>query len=224
MTKVVTASIFLLAALFYVAPAMAEGVPASPYYPAFHPEKALQEEKFSEADLKDLDTGETLIRSRKMIKGKKGAHVMSAILVAGSVEKIFAVVMDCKGQPEYIPHLVGCSNTYAPGVSEAAVVKYEQTEKLKFGFGFISKEVEYTLHVFAVRPYVRGWTLKSGDIEATEGYWRVVPYKKDHQILVYDVYTNPGTVIPGWVQDILIKQDLPNTLVAFKKRVEKIAD
>lgn len=196
--------------------------PDSPVFPPFEADKALQEERLTAADLKELEAGKTIVRSRAVPPGKDGAHVMSAALVKAAPEVIFEVVIDCKGNPAYIPHLVECSNTYAGGASEPPVAVYEQTEKLRFGFGFISKDIRYTLRAFHMRPVMRGWVLKKGDIKATEGYYRIIPYKDGKQILLYSVYTDPGTVVPDFIQEALTKRDLPKNVEAFKKRAESL--
>lgn len=211
------------ALLLSTAPVLAADMPRSALFPAFDPDKALQEEKLTPADLHELEAGETIVRSRAVPPGKDGAHVMAAALVKATPEQIIEVVLDCPSKPKGIPHLVTCSNTYARAASDADVVVYEQTEKLRFGFGFISKDVSYTLNAFHKPPYVRGWTLKKGDIKATEGYYRVIPYKDGRQILLYSVYTDPGSVVPDFVQETLTKSDLPKNVEAYKQAAERRA-
>jgi hypothetical protein len=198
-------------------------MPRSVLFPAFDAEKALQEEKLTPADLRELEAGEIIVRTRAVPPGKDGAHIMAAALVNAPPERIIEVVLDCPSEPNGIPHLVTCSNTYQQPASDASVVVYEQTEKLRFGFAFISKEVSYTLNAFHKPPYVRGWTLKQGDIKATEGYYRVIPYKDGKQILLYSVYSDPGTVLPDFVQETLTKSDLPKNVEAYKKAAERRA-
>lgn len=202
---------------------LAGDVFSSPMFPPFEAGMAMREENLNENDLREIEAGKTIVRSRPLPPGRKGTHVMAAAWVRGTVEEVFAVVVDCKGQPAYVPHLMSCTNTYAQSASEPAVIRYEQTEKLKFGFAFITKEVNYTIRMFEIRPYVRGWTLKSGDIQSTEGYFRVIPHKNGRQILLYDVYLNPGTVLPEWIQEILTQSDMPKTVEAYIKRVETAA-
>ena len=198
--------------------------PSSPVYPAFRSDQAMQEEKLSELDLRDLDAGKTIVRSRPMPPGQKGTHFMAAATVRGSVEQIFAVVTDCKGQPAFVPHLVACANTYAKSASEPAIVNYEQTERLKFGIGFLSKTVDYTNDAFEIRPFVRGWKFKTGDLKASEGYFRILPYKQGRQILLFDTLLDPGSALPDWIMKILTQSDLPKTVEAYKRRAEKIAE
>lgn len=205
------------------APARGGEMPRSVLFPPFDPDQALQEEKLTPADLRELEAGETIVRARAVPPGKDGAHVMAAALVNASPERIIEVVLDCPREPKGIPHLVACSNTYPAAASDAGVVVYEQTEKLRFGFGFISKDVSYTLNAFHKPPYVRGWTLKKGDIKATEGYYRVIPHKDGKQILLYSVYSDPGTVLPDFVQETLTKSDLPKNVEAYKKAAERRA-
>lgn len=195
-------------------------VPKSPVFPKFELDNAIAEEEISAKDLAELEKGEVLVKTRPIPKGYKGTHVVAIGMVKGTTQQVFDVVMDCAGQPKFVPHLEACKNTYAAGVLPATAVQYEQYQKLKFGFGFVSKKVEYTNNMFAIRPYVSGWVLKKGDIDQSEGYWRVIPYKGGKQILVYDVYNNPGMAVPDWVQEILVKSDLPNTVKVFRDRVQ----
>lgn len=214
--------LLVFATVVFVGRVEAATLPKSPVFPPFQQDKALQEEGLTTADLKKIEAGEIIVKSRPVPPGKKGAHVMAAGLVRGTTEQVFAVVMDCHGQPSYTPHLVICQNTYPDGVDPAKADEYDQYQKLKFGFSFVSKEVTYTNRMFALRPYVSAWVLKEGDIADSVGYWRVIPYKQGAQILVYVVYNDPGIAVPGWVQEILIKQDLPGTVKAFRNRVEQL--
>jgi hypothetical protein len=225
----------LAAALFFVvvtpalgaaepavtAPAEAALVPASPVFPKFVIENGIAEEKLSKAQLAKLEAGETLVVARPLPKGREGTHVVAAALVKAPAQEIFDVIMDCKGQPKFVPHLDTCKNTYAPGVAPQEATRYKQYQKLKFKFVF-TKQIEYTNEMFAIRPYVSGWVLdkqNKGDIDDSEGYWRIIPYKEGANILFYDVYNNPGMAVPDWVQEILVKGDLPKTVEAMRDRV-----
>lgn len=208
-------------ALPATAPAAAPVVYKSWVFPAFDPANAIIEEKLTPEDLKEIEEGEVVVRSRPVPKGQSGTHVVAFGLVDASPEQVFAVVMDCAGQLEFVPHLVDCKNTYEPGVDPATATRYKQYQKLKFGFGFISKEIKYTNNMFALRPHVSGWVLDKGDIDKSEGYWRVIPYK-GKTLLLYDVYNNPGMAVPDWVQEILVKSDLPATVEAFRDRAQQI--
>ena len=197
-------------------------LPASPIFPKFVLENALAEEKLGKADFARLDKGDVIVLSRPIPKGREGTHVVAVAVVKGAAQDIFDVVMDCLGQPEFVPHLTTCKNTYPEGVAPAEAKRYKQYQKLKFGFGFISKSVEYTNDMFAIRPYVSGWVLdpkNKGDIQDSEGYWRVIPYKDGANILLYDVYNNPGMAVPDWIQEMLVKSDLPKTVEAMRDRV-----
>lgn len=194
-------------------------VPNSPVFPKFELANGIAEEKITAKDLEQLENGKVLIKSRPVPKGFKGTHVAGMAIIDATTQQVFDVVMDCTGQVEFVPHLEACKNTYAEGVQPATAIQYDQYQKLKFGFGFVSKTIEYTNSMFAIRPYISGWVLKKGDIEQSEGYWRVIPYKDGKQIIVYDVYNNPGMAVPDWVQEILIKSDLPNTIKVFRDRV-----
>lgn len=223
MTKIFALLTFLVTVVFSAGGATAGQILKSDFYPPFQQDRAMQEENITPEDLQKLDAGKTIIHKRSVPKGRKGAHFMAARTVRGSVDHTFDVVMDCKGQPAYVPHLAACTNSYVKSVSEPAIVNFVQTEKLKFGFGFISKEVIYTLDVFAMRPYVKGWVFREGDLKSTEGYWRIIPYKDGRQILIYDIYLEPGLAVPGWIQEILTKQDLPGAVESYAKRADNPA-
>lgn len=207
------------------AAAPARVVPESPVFPLFVIENGIAEEKLTKKELEKIEKGEVVVLSRAVPKGREGTHVVAVALVKAPAQEIFEVVMDCKGQPKFVPHLAKCKNTYAPGVPPAEASHYLQYQKLKFGFGFVSKEVEYTNAMFAIRPYVSGWVLdkkNKGDIDDSEGYWRIIPYKEGTNILLYDVYNNPGMAVPDWIQEILVKSDLPKTVEAMRDRVYEL--
>lgn len=191
-------------------------------FPQFDAANAVAEEKLTAAQLAEIEGGEVVVLTRPIPKGHAGTHVVAVGLVDASPEQVFGVVMDCAGQLKFVPHLVECKNTYEPGVEPATASRYKQFQKLKFGFGFVSKEIKYTNNMFAIRPQVSGWVLDNGDIDKSEGYWRVIPYK-GKTILLYDVYNNPGMAVPDWIQEILVKSDLPATVEAFRDQAQSIA-
>ncbi len=209
----------ILGLLLVPAVSAANEPPKSPVFPAWDMKNPLAEEKLTAEQLKELEEGEIITFARPKPKGWDGAHVVAVGLVKAPVEKIYEVVMDCTGQPRYTPHLEECKNTYSPGTDPATATTYKQYQKLKFGFGFISKEVTYTNSMFAIRPWVSGWVLDKGDIAQSIGYWRVIPYKDGANLLLYDVYSDPGMAVPDFIQEALTKSDLPNTVAAFREEI-----
>ena len=202
-----------------VSSATADERPQSPVFPPFSMDNPIAEENLSDEDLKEMAAGEVIVRSRPVPEGYKGTHVMSAAMVPASVEEIFAAVIDCDSLHEFVPRLEECTNIYAEGADPATATTFDQYQKLLFSFAFIKREITYTNHMFLIRPHVIGWVLKEGDVDASEGYWRVIPYNEEQNILLYNVFNNPGIAIPTRIQESLTKRDLPGTVEAFRTEI-----
>jgi hypothetical protein len=194
-------------------------IPASPIFPQFSEVNALEEEGISPAEVQQLERGQIVIQRRSVPADLKGTNAAAIALVRGSVEEIMSVVLDCESQPQFVPHLVECRNEFEPGAT-SPTSQYRQFQRLRIGWGFLYKELTYTNRMFRLPPYVSGWEMIAGDLEQSAGYWRIIPYRGEKQILVYNVFHQPGMAVPTWVQDILLNKDLPRTVEAFRDRVE----
>ena len=209
----------LAVVLAMLSPAVAGERLQSAVFPPFSTENPIAEEELSEEDLEEMAAGETIVRSRPVPEGYTGTHVMSAAMVPASVEEIFETVIDCDSLHNFVPRLEECKNIYAEGADPATATTFKQYQKLHFSFAFITREITYTNYMFLERPHVIGWVLKEGDIDASEGYWRVIPYDDSKNILLYNVFNNPGIAIPRRIQESLTKRDLPGTVEAFRDEI-----
>jgi hypothetical protein len=61
----------------------------------------------------------------------------------------------------------------------------------------------------------------SGDLEEFEGSWvpESVQVGKPRTLVVYSVFLDAAFLFPQWAMQLLLRQDLPGVLLAFRNRV-----
>jgi coenzyme Q-binding protein COQ10 len=143
------------------------------------------------------------------------AVVSKEIVIEAPAERLFDVIVDYAGYPEFVPGIKGCRPL--PGRKDRDV-EYE----LDLGI----KRVKYVLRHVEERPTRVSWSLVSGDLmKVSSGSWELRPdgartvakYSVDIQISKPPLI--PQSVIDR-VTDELTRVQLPKTLEAFKARAE----
>jgi hypothetical protein len=62
-----------------------------------------------------------------------------------------------------------------------------------------------------------------GTLKDFKGHWLMNPAHNGQKTeLVYSMYLDPGFYVPQWIVRMGVKQELPRTLVALRKRVEEV--
>src|SRR5207245_7935597 len=82
----------------------------------------------------------------------------------------------------------------------------------------------YTLDlIFKPAQRTVSWVLdksRSHDIADTFGAWEFLPYSQGKTVRRYTTTVDSGTVVPRFLEDFLIKNDLPEVLLSMRRRTE----
>ena len=163
-----------------------------------------------------LETGKLIIfkEQKKNAKGKSKGMGMAIGLIDRPVDTVWAVIQDPSSKPKDSPQTV-LSETYTNSEGQKGV-----HEVIKV----LWKKVEYhVLQDWDNANYTVSWALdnaKKNDIADTTGYWRFIPHTETQCIGVYAVRVDTGMKVPAFLEDFLVRQDLPNAFKSVKKRAE----
>lgn len=163
-----------------------------------------------------LDAGKAVIVKNTVEDA--GAKVISnsgaMIVVNKPVDAVWQVIKDFEKLPEFIPRMISSEKYY----EKDGVVGIRQALKILW------KKVNYNV---LQREDVENHTLtfeldksQQNDIAETRGQWILRPYGEDKCLAVYTLALDTGMPVPRFIQNMLLRQDLPGTLDAIKQRTE----
>jgi ribosome-associated toxin RatA of RatAB toxin-antitoxin module len=131
-------------------------------------------------------------------------------------EKCFDIISDIPRYPEFMPNITKTS----------FVKKTDCCLIYDFVFKAAFMDMAYTVSVNNERTgdqYKSGWNYVKGDLKETKGSWIIEPVKDSGEVSIirYNVYLDPGSFMPGWLQNRLTAGSIPDMICAIKKRAEK---
>lgn len=171
---------------------------------------------FSPDELKKIEKGEVAVRIElfNTASGKRAAKGHAFAIINKPPEAALAVLQDYTKLSEFMPR-----------VEKATILqKTDTTMKVRQELGVAFTTVAYTLDLkFDVAGHRMDWTLDKAaknDIADTMGSWEFVPLEGSRTLARYMVFADTGVSVPQFLEDFLVKKDLPNVVSAMKKRVE----
>jgi hypothetical protein len=178
----------------------------------------------NEHEKKLISRGDIVVR--EIAAGKKGRTFEAIGLVKASRKSVLRVVTDYKKYPEFMPNVSRIDIVEQRG--NEAVLNYT----LSLPMGKIKK---YRLKISESTPgnqysLLEWHMLKWPEVKVEEtiadttGYWRIEEKSQNSSLVLYHVYTDPGS-IPfglGWIVDVLTKKSVPDVLLQTRKRAEKL--
>ncbi len=65
---------------------------------------------------------------------------------------------------------------------------------------------------------------RSGDLKEFEGSWVLesITGEKPRTLVIYSLFLDAGSLLPQWAAQLILKQDLPEILLALRKRVSSM--
>jgi ribosome-associated toxin RatA of RatAB toxin-antitoxin module len=127
------------------------------------------------------------------------------------IERAYAVIGDFAKYPKFLKDVKSVK------VLKSGKTSAEVLFKLK-----LFKEIEYTLHFTLKAPTRITWSLKSGTMfRKNSGSWTLKSLGKNATEAIYTLDVELGLFVPSMVSKMLVAQSLPDTLRAFKSRIEK---
>lgn len=167
-------------------------------------------------NMEKLSKGEVVLvsQSYKDNKGKMRAKGAAIVVVNRPPEDVWQVLPDFTGYPEFMPRMISAK----PYMNDGNAVGVEFQLKVVF------RKITYSiLHSIDREKGVLTLRLdhsRKNDIADTSGIWIVKSYGTGKTILSHSVILDSGLAVPTAIEDYLTKRDLPNVVVAVKKRVE----
>jgi ribosome-associated toxin RatA of RatAB toxin-antitoxin module len=142
-----------------------------------------------------------------------GRHrsVQAAILLDAPAERIWEVMVDCDGAPEFVP-----------GLRECRVVEQGDGWEVlqhRVRISSLLPQVTYRFRATYRRPERIDFVRVSGDLDAMEGSWTLLPVDEGRTVVRYSVYLDPGFLAPQWLVRQALRHDLPELLRTLRRRV-----
>lgn len=166
--------------------------------------------------IQQLEAGEVITNStaQDSDSGYRAARGTVFMLYDHTPEEIWPYLSDHNSYHEFMPHLL-------------SVESYELkdgglgiTQKLKIAW----KTLEYNLvQIYDKENNILHWHLdrdKENDVQQSRGYWKLIPHNEKQTIVIYMVDVDSGMRVPRFIEDFMLKRDLPGVVTAMKQRVE----
>jgi ribosome-associated toxin RatA of RatAB toxin-antitoxin module len=160
----------------------------------------------------ELKKGEILVKTRQSDGQSKG-WVEAMILIDAPPETLWPIMTDCDEAP-----------TFVPGLKDCEVLESGQTWDIirhdvkwiwflpKFTYVF---RADYEKHKRIYFSRIRG------DLREMKGTWHLDPLEHGNQtVLRYEVYLDPGLIVPKWLVRQSLKKNLPALLASLRRRAE----
>jgi len=166
--------------------------------------------------LAKLEKDETVVlksdAKREGDQAKGGGTVL--VMVKQPAEAVWRHLTDFEVYPEYMPR-VAETKTY---------LRDGNTVGVYFELKILWKRITYhVLHTLNAETHTITWQLdpaKKNDIVESIGQFVLTPHGENRCILSYNLTVDTGMHVPGFVEDFLLRKDLPNVPKAVKKQAE----
>lgn len=163
-----------------------------------------------------LEAGQTLSfkvgMDQKSGSSKGGGTVM--VLVNRPWETLWAYLLDHTTYAEYLPRVKS--------------VECYLNEPNKLGLKISARIVirglvQHVINTLDKENLTITWVLdqsKKNDIRDTAGAWMLVPHGEGKTILVYAIQIDMGWAMPNWLENFMIRRDLPGFVESLKDYAE----
>lgn len=151
---------------------------------------------------------------KKDASGSYGGYIRAVAYFKQPKARAFALIVEPSLQPLYLPRLVSATAVEQPANGELD----EFTLKV-----LIAKFVFRTRHWFYPEHSRVEWALEKtwkNDIDDQEGYWQLYAVTPELTVGEYGTRIDTGIAVPGWIQDMLARKDIPKALTAFRKYLD----
>jgi len=164
-----------------------------------------------------MEKGEVVVKTHTYATGgddKRAARAIAYCLINKPPDAVWAVMLNYHQFNEFMPRLEKVQ------VLEKTKNTMKVTQTVRVPLGVI----RYTLDlIFKPAQRTVSWVLdksRSHDIADTFGAWEFLPYSQGKTVLRYTTTVDSGTVVPRFLEDFLIKNDLPEVLLSMRRRTE----
>ena len=171
--------------------------------------------KFTEAETKKLDLGETVIHEVKPTDNK-GIGVEAFGIVDAPSTEVWPILRDCAHFAKFMPR------TKTSAMNDEAGVPLCHVElALPFPLMNLWSDTKSVQREDPPGSYHRAWTLVRGSYRRNSGYWSVLPWGADAKktLVVYAIDSDPIILIPDGILRSAQTGSLPEVFAAIRKRV-----
>lgn len=171
-----------------------------------------QQDDLSWIDFDRIAAGEIVFQTEP--EGRGTVTIRLAIRIESGWEEIWKLLRSCEISPEYVPHVVACSQVEsgADGNSET----FRQTVKPAF---FLPR-FEHVFRMDYSPPERIEVSHVSGPIDRMEGHWRLIPQDDGSILLLQRMTVNPGFPVPRFFVRNTLERDMPLVLGEIRHRAE----
>ena len=165
-----------------------------------------------ESQLLELKKGEILVQVRQSDRQNKG-WVEAMVLIDAPPETLWSIMTDCGEAPAFVPGLKECE--VLDSGQNWDIIRHNVKwiwflPKVSYVF-----RAEYKKHRRIDFARIRG------DLREMKGAWHLNPLDHGVQTLLrYEVYLDPGLVVPKWLVRQSLKKSLPALLAALRRQAE----
>lgn len=147
-------------------------------------------------------------------------HVFAKISIPYSLEQVWQVLTNYEAFFEFMPNITQSKQSKNP----TGGIRLEQVRtKSLMGVNISGRSVFDVEEKF---PNEIHYQLIEGDLKAFSGYWRLEPWETSENkvgvYLIYEISVLPKSIIPMVLVESVLRQDIPDTLLAVRQRVEKL--
>ena len=144
-------------------------------------------------------------------------HIRAAVLIEATVERVWAVLVDCEKAPEYVPNVLSCELIETLEQQNAQIFR----QRVKPRWYLPGFEHEFRADY---QPYTRiDVNRVSGPLGKLEGTWRLLPRAGGGLVLIYSLDFEPGLPVPRLIVGRILGHDLPVILAAVRDRAEAVS-
>ena len=171
---------------------------------------ALPEFPLEPEDLGDLVLGEVVVKSIPC-PGRDLEYVTAAVLVDLKPCLVWPVMIDYENAPQFIPGLLSSKVIESrPG--------YDVVEQTVDIFALLPRVTYVLKSEYTVNRQVKFTRIK-GDLADMQGCWTLYPHSGGkHTLLTYSIFLDPGFMVPQWLVNYVLEEDLPQLLKAIRQR------
>ena len=163
-----------------------------------------------------LEAGEVISENtaRDSGGGSRAARGTVFMIFDVTPEEAWPYLSDHMAYAAYMPHLLSVEEyeTREPGQGVKQSLKIAW-KKLKY----------HIVQQYDAEAYVVHWYLdpdKENDVKESRGYWKLIPHGEKQSIVIYSVDVDSGMRVPAFIENYMLRSDLPGVVLAMEKRIE----
>lgn len=164
---------------------------------------------------RDLKAGKIVILDRDQSQGTDWQRfIQAAVIFEQPIDVVWGLFRQTARQEQYLAKLNKCVTVEDKGT-------YDKVDFfVKFSFISINYRVQ---HDFDPQNYYFYWSLDPGyknKLKHLEGYWKLFKLDEQHTLARYGTIVNTSDLVPKSIQEVLTRQDLPQSLESVKKFID----